>query len=113
MRNMIVRNLWRDVSQLCDTMLYPTNVVEEEASDPSHERTVDGCHGSAHERPGLSPVVWDGRVRVMQVCQHDDPVVRQLTSSQSTERPVMKAKTNQVRNEIVGDHRCDTVFTGI
>lgn len=51
------------------------DVVEEEAASPTQERPVYGADGTAEEAPLLVAVVRDGRVRVVEVREHDDPVV--------------------------------------
>jgi hypothetical protein len=50
------------------------NVVEEEPAHPAKKGPVDGCGSSAKERPFSFPVVRDGGVRVVQECEHDNPI---------------------------------------
>jgi len=49
--------------------------VEEETADPAEKRSVDGGDGTADEGPLFLAVVRDARVGVVEVCEHDDPVV--------------------------------------
>jgi len=53
------------------------DVVEEEATCPAKQWSVDGRNSSAQEGPLLVAVVSNSRVGVMEVSQHDDPVVGQ------------------------------------
>jgi len=52
------------------------NVVKEETSSPSKKGTIHSRDGTTEERPLLVTVMGDRGVRVMEVSQHDDPVVR-------------------------------------
>jgi len=54
------------------------DVVQEEATGPAQEWSVNGGEGTTEEGPLLAAVVGHGGVRVVQVCEHDDPVVGQL-----------------------------------
>ena len=49
----------------------PAYVVEEEAADPTEQRSVDSRHHTAQERPFAFPVVRDRRIRMVQKCTHD------------------------------------------
>jgi len=51
------------------------DVVEEESAHPAKQRTIDSCGCAAKERPFTLPVVGDGGVGVVEVSEHDDPVV--------------------------------------
>ena len=52
--------------------------MQEKASSPSQERPVDRRDGTSEERPLPFTKVGDGRVGVVQICEHHNPVVRQL-----------------------------------
>lgn len=54
------------------------HVVEEEASSPSEKGPINSGDGTSEERPLLVTVVGDSGIGVMEISQHDDPVVRQL-----------------------------------
>jgi hypothetical protein len=54
------------------------NVVKEEASSPPKKGTVNSGYGATDERPLLVTIVGDGRIRMMKISQHNDPVVREL-----------------------------------
>lgn len=51
------------------------NVVKEVASNPAKERSIDSCESAAKEGPLFIAIVWDGGIRVMKVCEHDNPVI--------------------------------------
>lgn len=53
------------------------DVVEEEAAGPAEERPVDGADSATEEAPLLVAEVRNGGVGVVQVGEHDDPVVRE------------------------------------
>jgi len=52
------------------------NVVKEEASSPSKKGAIHSGDGTTKERPLLVTVMGDRGIRVMEIRQHDDPVVR-------------------------------------
>ena len=54
------------------------DVVEEEATSPAEERPVDGGNGTSEEGPLLVAIVSDGRVGMVEVGEHHDPVVGEL-----------------------------------
>jgi hypothetical protein len=56
------------------------NVVKEEEPNPSQERSVDGGDCTMEEGPLLVTEVGDGWIGVVEVREHDDPVVGQLQS---------------------------------
>ena len=51
-------------------------IMQEKASSPSQERPVDRRDGTSEERPLPFTKVGDGRVGVVQICEHHNPVVR-------------------------------------
>jgi hypothetical protein len=48
------------------------DIVEEEASLPAKERTIDGTSSTTLEVPLLTAIVGHGSVSVMEVGNHDD-----------------------------------------
>ena len=54
------------------------NIVQEEPPNPSQERPVNRGYGASEEGPLPVAKVGNGRVGVVQVREHDNPVVRQL-----------------------------------
>lgn len=69
--------------------------MQEEATHPAHERAIDGCGGTAQEGEGVIAEVGHGGVGVVEVGEHDDPVVRE-----------------QVRDEVVLDKGRDRGVVG-
>lgn len=51
------------------------NVVEEESTSPTKERSIHSRQSSTEESPLLTSIMGDGRVRVVQVGQHDNPYI--------------------------------------
>lgn len=51
------------------------DVVEEETTGPAEKRSVDGGDGTADKGPLFLAVVRDARIGVVEVREHDDPVV--------------------------------------
>lgn len=49
--------------------------MEEEASLPSHERAIDSGSSATEESPGILAEMGHGGIGVMEVREHDDPVV--------------------------------------
>ena len=47
-----------------------TDVVEEEATHPAEQGSVDCGGSSSKERPFVAPVMGDGGVRVVEVSKH-------------------------------------------
>lgn len=62
-----------------ETNVVVGDVVEEEAASPAQERPVNGRGCAAEERPLLLAVVGDGGVRVVEVGEHHNPVVGELS----------------------------------
>lgn len=52
------------------------HIVEEEASSPSKKGPINSRDGTSEERPLLVTVVCNSGIGVMEISQHDDPVVR-------------------------------------
>ena len=59
------------------------DVVEKESACPSQQWPVDGRNGTAEKCPLLVSVISDCRVRMMKVGQHDNPMVWQLSPTES------------------------------
>ena len=53
------------------------DVVEEESSSPAQKRPVDGGDGPTNEGPGIFAEMGHGGIGVVEVSQHNDPVVGQ------------------------------------
>lgn len=53
------------------------NVVQEEAAGPTEKRAVNGRDSAANKGPRILAEVGHGGVSVMQVSEHDNPVVRE------------------------------------
>jgi hypothetical protein len=60
------------------TYVVVRNIVQEEAPSPSQEWPVNRGDGASEEGPLPVAKVGDGRVGVVQVREHDNPMVRQL-----------------------------------
>lgn len=56
------------------------DVVEEETTRPSQQRPVDGRDSATEERPLPVTEVRNSGIGVMEVGQHDNPVVGKLQS---------------------------------
>lgn len=54
------------------------DVVEEETPSPAEEGSIYSGYRSTEERPLLASVVRNARVGMVEICQHDDPVVSEL-----------------------------------
>lgn len=59
------------------------DVVEEEATEISEKRPVNGSSGATEERPLSLAVVGNRGVGVVQESEHDDPVVDKLRAIRS------------------------------
>ncbi len=49
-----------------------SNVVEEETTLPSKEGSINGSSGAALKIPLLSAVVRQGRIRMVEISDHDN-----------------------------------------
>jgi hypothetical protein len=77
-RNLFPTQLAEDLDggrSLQRTYMVVRNVVQEEASSPSQERSVDGGNCTTEEGPLFATEVGDGWIGVVEVREHDDPVV--------------------------------------
>jgi hypothetical protein len=52
------------------------NVVEEKTAHPTHKRSINGGDSAPQESPAVFPEVRKGGVSVVEVGEHDDPVVQ-------------------------------------
>ncbi len=55
------------------------NVVQEKTSGPSQERAVNRSNRTSKESPLFVAIVSNSRIRMVQECQHDNPVVGELS----------------------------------
>ena len=57
------------------THMVMRDIVEEETTGPAEKRSVDSGYGTADKGPLFLTVVRDARVGVVEVREHDNPVV--------------------------------------
>ena len=53
-------------------------VMEEESTHPTEKRSINGRYGATQERPFPVSIVRDSRVGMLEVRDHDDPVIGEL-----------------------------------
>ena len=53
------------------------NVMQEEAARPTEKRSINSRDGTSNKGPCVLAEVRHRRIGVMQVSEHDDPVVRE------------------------------------
>lgn len=54
------------------------NIVEEESSNPTEERSIDSRNGSPNIAPLFALIVWNRRVSMVEIREHDDPGIAKL-----------------------------------
>ena len=92
-------------------------VVQEETAHPSQQGAVDSGDGSAEEGPCVLSEVGHGRVGVMEVSEHDDPVIskkvrNEVVLYEGRDRGVVCPESengNPGKKEGIGEDYWDTV----
>jgi hypothetical protein len=56
------------------------HVMEEESTHPTEKRSINSRYGATQERPFLISIVRDSWVRMLEIRDHDDPVIGELQS---------------------------------
>jgi hypothetical protein len=57
---------------------FNTHIVEEKPTNPSKKWSINGCERATQPVPLASTVMGYGRVRMMEICEHNNPVIHQL-----------------------------------
>jgi hypothetical protein len=76
------------------------DVVEEETTNPAQERAIDSGSSSTKESPLLVAVMRYGRIGVLEVREHDDPVVGQLQRKWGWIPTLEERRTHEKRDEV-------------
>ena len=88
------------------------DIVEEETTGPAEKRPVDSGAGTADKAPLCLTVVLDARVRVVEVREHNDSVVRQLAGVRVVNRcgGGRRERTYDIGHKVEPDKVCEADF---